>query len=456
MVRGLSGSARVELPCSVDQANCGDVYYITWTKQQPGQFQPATPQNATPILLSNTAGQQHQLQWNRVYLYTGSSDLQPHKPIGELLNRAQFLMPDRREAPQTRDQTAPTARLVIEEPRASDEALYKCDVTYVKGKCPSISLVRLNMLVLPSKAQIIDLSGQTGKLLTEAQLVGPYDEQQQLRLACLVTGGRPGPRSVIWRRIDSAGRTTNLQSTIAPHRGPKANSYQSEAIEIELNHTLSHADLGARFECHVEHEAIDLQPMARIVNSDFPTRSLSTSKTHSLASIDSSLDLHPARDLAREETPSNFDLNPRSLLDSYIQIDLNVAVASLDLFTTKINANKNSSDSLKEGDLIELECVGYNAKPAANISWFNGLELIETSEAGAVQANGQNQKLRHKRLLQRQQIHQNSDGQTFDTHSFLSIKLSRHENGAQISCRAQNTAMRQPLVKSLELQVQRK
>lgn len=140
----------------------------------------------------------------------------------------------------------------------------------------------------------------------------------------------------------------------------------------------------------------------------------------------------------------------------------------------KVN-RRNSSESLKEGDLVELECVAYNSKPPANITWFNGPDSIEQLDpATTTTASGsdnpspmaqfsslannwhQQHKLRHKRLLQRNQVHQNNDGQTYNTHSFLSIKLSRHENKAQIFCKAQNGPMRQPMVKSLELQVERK
>lgn len=145
-----------------------------------------------------------------------------------------------------------------------------------------------------------------------------------------------------------------------------------------------------------------------------------------------------------------------------------VGVASLDLFMAKMN-KRNSSEPLKEGDLVELECVAYNSKPAANITWFNGADSIEQLDSTAIGNNNWNNNKqqsrdtqqqqkpgRHKRLLQRSQVHQNSDGQTYTTHSFLSIKLSRHEHRAQISCQAQNAPMRQPMVKSLELQVQRK
>lgn len=140
-------------------------------------------------------------------------------------------------------------------------------------------------------------------------------------------------------------------------------------------------------------------------------------------------------------------------------------MSSLDLFMAKVN-KMNASEPLREGDLVELECVALNARPAANVSWFNGHEPIELLEGqtttttvtvspAASKRQPVNSARLHKRLLQRNQIHRNTDGQTYNTHSFLSIKLSRHEHKAQITCQAQNPPMRQPATRSLELQVQR-
>lgn len=142
---------------------------------------------------------------------------------------------------------------------------------------------------------------------------------------------------------------------------------------------------------------------------------------------------------------------------------------------------RNASEPLLEGDLIELECVAYNSKPAANITWYNGPDAIGDGAAhgppigsepdpfprGGTTARSVNyaahgRALRQRRLLQRQQVQLNFDGQTYNTHSFLSIKLSRHEHRAQISCQAQNSATmrssasnQQPVSKAIELQVQR-
>lgn len=157
-----------------------------------------------------------------------------------------------------------------------------------------------------------------------------------------------------------------------------------------------------------------------------------------------------------------------------------MGISSLDLFLAKVDGEpknlpyaneiqgkRNANDSLIEGDLIEVECVAYNSKPAANITWLHGQDVIG-GDTGEITSTTTQTPLglygkphlkwpqRHKRLLQRNQVQLNVDGQTFNTHSFLSIKLSRNEHRAQITCQAQNAPMTKPLTRSMELQVQRK
>lgn len=314
-VRALSGSNRaLELPCLVDQLNCGEVYYITWTKQAISSTAPAN--NASQSGLQSSSG-----HWTRVYLYTGSNDSSPHKPIGDLLNRSNFLMPQLQEnsgQPEASDsltaigpsqhQAQPMAKLLIEDPRISDDALYKCDVTYVKGKCPSITLVRLQVLALPERAQIL-LAHQHPPTPTQpGQSVGPFSEHDQLRLLCLVLGGRPAPRSVMWRKIDSSGRTINL----TPSKQSTSTSVNLNRLEVYLNHTLTSADLGAKFECHVEHEAIERQS-ARVLS---PPIEIPAS---SRAEDDSMLDLHPSSSLSIQRR----DPEEQHSLDSHVYVELN-------------------------------------------------------------------------------------------------------------------------------------
>lgn len=354
-MRGLSGSGRIELPCLVDQLNCGEVYYITWTRQ-------SLPSNSSSASASLSASHHHHQQqaWTRVYLYTGANDTAPHKPIGELLNRANFIMPEKRMGANSEvdgdslntELATPLARLVIEEPKLSDEALYKCDVTYVKGKCPSISLVRVQMMALPAKAQIVvpqsspQHQHQSATPIAEGQTIGPYNEHEQLKLVCLVYGGRPQPKSVIWRKIDASGRTINLIPTrfftnanYLTAAKQQDQAHGSSLVEVHLNHTLSSSDLGAKFECHVEHEAIE-QPSARIVNNELQNKAAASG----LILHDSMLDLHPSKPIQSaasidEPTDTFADHDPSSMspsssssssslsrsksLDSHVYIDLN-------------------------------------------------------------------------------------------------------------------------------------
>lgn len=145
------------------------------------------------------------------------------------------------------------------------------------------------------------------------------------------------------------------------------------------------------------------------------------------------------------------------------------------MFLTKLGpqendgVKRNASEPLNEGDLIELECVAHNSKPAANITWLNGQDVIGASDEldsaasnhvglgkrlQTAVAGTRRSSVRTRRFLQRQQVQLNADSQTYNTHAFLSVKLSRHEHRAQLSCQAQNAPMRQPLIKSIELQVQ--
>lgn len=428
-VRGISGSStKIELPCLVDQQNCGEVYYITWTRQSLSGFQNTSSissssslnlqqqqqqqlsQQHSPLSLSSSQSSillnnpnHHQQQWTRVYLYTGSNDSLPHKPIGDLVNRATFIMPERQQTNSNDNNNndndtnedvdgqiktnQPMAKLVIEEPKISDEALYKCDVTYVKGKCPSISLVKVQMLALPEKAQIISSNNNhlhtsssspvpaSGEIIPEGHLVGPYNEHEQLKLTCLVYGGRPQPKAVIWRKIDTSGRTTNLmplkfspsqqQSTVSTSfysTTTTTHKQHQSVVQVDLNHTLTSADLGAKFECHVEHEAIEQQPTARVVSSanngiseQVATQTAtSQSAQHNNRQMlhDSMLDLHPSQSQSESSSgllsdeisseASSYSSPPTTVLlsqansrskslDSHVFVDLNGKLYSLNL-----------------------------------------------------------------------------------------------------------------------------
>lgn len=336
LAKALAGT-QLELPCLVDQNNCGDVYYITWTRQ--------------------SAAQSVAQQWSRVYLFTGSTDSSPHKQFGDLLNRSTFHMPQQQPSSSW---SSSVAKLVIDDTKLTDEALYKCDVTYVKGKCPSISLVRAQVMLLPDKARIYNLVSLTQDnyldqssvplplqqantqpftkiTLSDNQIIGPLNENDQLRLICSVSGGRPAPRGLTWRKYDSDGRLVNLAS--------QSVSTGQAAVETQLNHTLTRADLGAKFQCHVEHEALQQTPAARIVMPPQVRVPAQYPAPHGARRLDGGdddtadamLDLHPSIGVSREITSDDIvdgansigsmaaatTRGPSSTLDTQIGIELN-------------------------------------------------------------------------------------------------------------------------------------
>ncbi|GIY02756.1 uncharacterized protein CEXT_382281 [Caerostris extrusa] len=98
-VLGFIGDSAV-LPCEVDLPSCGKVYFITWTKN-----------------VSN--------EWKREYLYSD----------GVARAMGDFSGPER----ATFSLNNHSAHLRLHGLTVQDEGTYKCDVTYVRGKCPSLS-----------------------------------------------------------------------------------------------------------------------------------------------------------------------------------------------------------------------------------------------------------------------------------------------------------------------------
>ncbi|GIY71573.1 ig-like domain-containing protein [Caerostris darwini] len=96
----------VVLPCEVDTHNCGRIYVITWTKNM-GE------------------------EWRRVYLYSDTHS----RPMGAFAGRAHFVLHNNSNA-----------ELHLRSLGVADEGTYKCDVTYVHGKCPSLTFTKLYTL----------------------------------------------------------------------------------------------------------------------------------------------------------------------------------------------------------------------------------------------------------------------------------------------------------------------
>lgn len=87
VVRGIAGQS-VALPCHVDQNECGEVYFLTWTKLERDEH------------------------WSRIYIYAE----QHEKPMKDLIGRAKFIL------------NKTEAELSINELKSGDEAIYKVSI----------------------------------------------------------------------------------------------------------------------------------------------------------------------------------------------------------------------------------------------------------------------------------------------------------------------------------------
>ncbi|GFS64759.1 neuromusculin, putative [Nephila pilipes] len=200
---GVVGSS-VDLPCDVDVSTCGKVYFITWTKNVSSE-------------------------WKRLYLFSDAVE----KPLQELANpdRADFFLQES------------TAFLRISPLRIEDDGTYKCDVTYVQGKCPSLSFATLTTYAPPSVPSI----EKDGKMSINGSIVGPFYEGAVLNLECETFGGKPTPE-VSWfkgdEELDSESRA-------------RLEKNGASSVTSTVKMTLERDDLGAKIECHVDNEAID-------------------------------------------------------------------------------------------------------------------------------------------------------------------------------------------------------
>ncbi|RWS14947.1 hemicentin-1-like isoform X2 [Dinothrombium tinctorium] len=274
------------LPCEVDFAGCGKIYFITWSKN-----------------VSN--------EWQRVYLYSQSYQM----ALGEFADGGRRVKLDAANM-----STTGLAFLKIESLSVADEGTFKCDVTYVHGKCPSLTYTKLYTLVIPGEPEIringkqIDTKSEvaaihqiSGKPLEKesnaANQIGPFSEGSTISLECSTSGGRPLPEVKWW----NGSRPLRSKITVSE-------SNKEPVVTSTIKFIISRYDLGKKFECRVWNNAT-AEPIGNWM----------------------SLDIH---------------VKPLTLR---VRGPLTPVVA---------------------GEMISLSCVVEGARPAASIEWFNRSEVV--------------------------------------------------------------------------------
>ena len=133
-VRHLAGEAAL-LPCEVRTAECGAVYFITWSR--------------------NTSQ-----EWHRIFVYSKASQKPFYDTYNQLIGRPnRYSNQTQKLAFDASNLTADGfAYLRVDSVDDDDEGMFRCDVTYVKGKCPSLTYTQLSTIGKPhsevSKLQI--------------------------------------------------------------------------------------------------------------------------------------------------------------------------------------------------------------------------------------------------------------------------------------------------------------
>jgi len=209
----------VDLPCVINQAECGDFHSIKWYKEN-----------------------------RRVYVYSPIANFA--KAEGELVDRGNLIFDGNNE----------TTRLQIQDLKTTDEGEYKCEITFldITKDCPVVQLVKLTTLAEPKN---LSISTTDGRDISSSSIIGPFHEGHELRLTCESGGGKPIPR-VTWYNGSNviSGKVSSFEEEDGTGTGRN-----------EVRIKLSRGDLGSQFTCQAENEAID-QPLSTSVQVDVNLR----------------------------------------------------------------------------------------------------------------------------------------------------------------------------------------
>ncbi|XP_049786325.1 nephrin-like [Schistocerca cancellata] len=326
------------------------------------------------------------------------------------------------------------ATLSLSEISERDEGVYRCRVDFRQSPSRNTRL-NLTVVVPPQRPTIFDELGR--ELVDRA---GPYEEGGQMRLTCIVTGGRPPP-TVLWWRGERL-----LDALELPSSSSFPNVRKSQLVVPRLRR----ADLGAIFTCQAANNNIS-QPAQASVSLDLNFRPLSASilsseqplsagRSYELTCrsvgsrppariswwLDSTMLQGAAESVTSDgnETISRLQLTPapadhdKMLTCRAENPQLPAAVEEdswrLNIFYVpqtelRLGANLNPND-IEEGDDVYFECE-VNANPSAyKVMWkHNGAPLH----------------------------HSTSDGIIVSTHNLALQMVSKHQAG-NYTCSASN------------------
>ncbi|KAL6255732.1 hypothetical protein P5V15_012976, partial [Pogonomyrmex californicus] len=261
------------------------------------------------------------------------------------------------------------ATLSVNDVQEQDEGEYRCRVDFTTSPTRNFR-IQLTVIVPPQKPNIIDEHGKA-----VPAVAGPYEEGGDMRLQCLVSGGRPEPKVRWWR-----GETL-LDSKDEPGEFPALR--RNTLIVREL----SRADLHAMFDCQASNNNIS-QPMSTSVMIEMHLNktniairlmlqvSQDGNMTSSILTFQPTLSHHEKVITCRAE---NSKIHLGIAEDTW---KLNVFFVPI--LRLQLGSNMNPDD-IEEGDDVYFECKVHANPDAYKVVWkHNGNVITNNAKNGII------------------------------------------------------------------------
>ncbi|XP_065333564.1 synaptogenesis protein syg-2-like isoform X2 [Cloeon dipterum] len=292
-----------------------------------------------------------------------------------------------------------------------DEGDYRCRVDFKKSPTRNTK-VRLTVVVPPQKPNIVDERGK------EVQNVaGPYEEGAELKLTCIVSGGKPTP-TLRWWRDDHLVDSIDVQSSF-----PNVKQNQLYVRRLER------ADLHATYTCKASNNNIS-QPVFAKVSLEMHFKPISASILSSSQSLSAERKYELVCESVGSRPPTKISWwKDNKKLENYtekVSADGNMTTSTLMFTPTMIDHEKTitcradnprvqagveedtwklnvlyvpivnlslgsslNPEDIEEGDDVYFECK-VNANPIAyKVVWkHNGQVVLHNQKSGVIMSNG--------------------------------------------------------------------
>ncbi|XP_054160981.1 nephrin-like [Oppia nitens] len=291
----------------------------------------------------------------------------------------------------------------------TDSAEYRCRVDFRWGRTLT-SIVNLNVIVPPKRIYITDARNQQ-----LSRLVGPVEEGSDVRLNCIVEGGKPSP-IVHWYRdnvlIDSTSSTITTTLIVADDGTNDSSSSSSSSattgITSSSTTTLLASSSSSSSSVSSSSSSTTTTSISRVKNEllieDIRRNQLNS--IYSCNAINNNI-FNNNNNISQQQTSLPALSSPSSLstLSAFVTFDIYVKPTDVKIISIR--------RPLSSGKKFELICRSYGSRPPAQLTW-----------------------LKDNRLLSKTRETFSDEGNV--TTSVLEFTPSAEDHGSYLNCRAEN------------------